>query len=251
MSTGSKTLILATILFATSALEGRTRAVRPLPEVVYNGRIADEATGKPVIAAEVTSGNRTVRTNVTGAFAIIIPAGRPTALVIERSGYEDLTVTVNATIESAGGVVSPMPPPTATPAPTIVMKSKAPIVVKKTNGATLKLDADSVEFAYIIPFSSPATSTAASFCKMDGTAFTPDRTELAKFIGPVVKAANSACCKFGPMLAADVEMKDGSKEHVFFSDSCFGYDVVFYGREHESAEFVYTNFVDVLSIEFP
>ena len=71
------------------------------------------------------------------------------------------------------------------------------------------------------------------------------------FSGPAALATNAACCKLGPALAINVEMKTGEKERVLFTDSCFGYDCIFTGRDHESAQYVYVKFTDVATIDFP
>jgi hypothetical protein len=123
--------------------------------------------------------------------------------------------------------------------------------VQLTNGQTVHLDSDSVQFAYVLPFETPQSSNSASLCKGDGTAWTPDRADFAQITGPATPVTNSACCKLGPLLAIDVKMKSGDSAKVTFADSCFGYDIDFVGRDHESAQYVYFNFKDVALITFP
>ena len=237
-------IAVVALMLATSAF-AHSHAVRPVAEAVYAGLILDSATNKPVVEAEVTSGNRTVKTDAAGSFNIVIITGRPVALIVHRSGYEDLPLTVTLTNQ---GSVSPVVP--VTPAP-VTLTPKPLVIVKTTAGATIKLDADTVQLAYVIPFSNPATSTVASFCRVDGTADDIDRTEFAHITGPAVSTTNSACCKLGPALAIDVELKTGEKERVLFTDSCFGYDCIFTGRDHDSAQFVQVKFTEIASIDFP
>jgi hypothetical protein len=199
-----------------------------------------------------------VKTDARGSFSMIIPAGRPTQITIHRSGYDDvvLSVTLPPVPNTGGTIVSPaIPPPPSpappTPQPPTPMTPRKPVTVKMTNGQTVSLDADSIKFAYIIPFSSPITSESASFCRTDGTEYTPDRSEFARIVGPATVVTSDSCCKLGGVLAVNVEMKNGEKEQVFFSDSCFGYDVILNGRERDTALFLYLNFGDIASVEFP
>jgi len=243
-------IAVAVFIAATSAF-AHARSVRPVAEGIYSGLIVDATTNKPVVEAEVTSGTRTVKTNASGAFDIVIITGRPVGLIVHRSGYEDLPVTVslpNVVSPPTVSPVIPVPPPNITP---VSLTPKASVVLKTTAGATMNLDADTVQFAYVIPFSSPATSTVASVCHLDGTADEIDRSEFSRIVGPAALATNAACCKLGPALAINVEMKTGEKERVLFTDSCFGYDCIFTGRDHESAQYVYVKFTDVATIDFP
>ena len=237
-------------LIATTAF-AHSHAVRPVAETLYSGLVLDASTSKPVVEAEVTSGNRTVKTDVAGSFNIVVISGRPVALTVHRSGYEDLPLTVTLPIPPPPPSVSPVVPVPPQPIVPVALTPKAQVIVKTTAGATIKLDADTVQFAYVIPFSSPATSNVASFCRIDGTADDVDRTEFARIIGPAVSTTNAACCKLGPALALDVEMKTGEKERVLFTDSCFGYDCIFTGRDHDSAQYVFVKFTEVASIDFP
>jgi hypothetical protein len=251
-----RTLAAVMALFGAAAMFAapRSRSVRPIAEGIYSASVVDATNGKPVIEAEVTSGTRTVKTDARGAFSIVVEMGRPVALVIHRSGYEDAPLTVTLPASTGGTVISPTPPqpaPAPQPVAPITLMPKAPVLMKTTDGLTVPLDADTVQFAYIIPFSSPATSNAASFCRLDGTAYTPDRSEFSRIVGPAVLTSNAACCKLGNSLAVNVEMKSGEKEKVIFSDSCFGYDVVLTGRDRVSAQYVYARFTEIASIDFP
>jgi hypothetical protein len=249
-----RSIAAVTVMLVTTAVFAapRARAVRPLAEAVYSGTVVDATSGKPVIEAEITSGTRTVRTDGRGAFSIVIASGRPVSVLIHRSGYEDSPLTVTLPITTPGPVITPPPPqPSPGPPPPIMLTPKAPVIMKTTDGLTIPLDADTVQFAYIIPFSSPATSNAASFCRLDGTAYAPDRSELSRIVGPAVLTNNAACCKLGKSLLINIELKTGEKEQVIFSDSCFGYDVVFTGRDRDSAQYVFAKFTEIASIEFP
>jgi hypothetical protein len=238
--------VFLVMLPAASALAGRNRAVQPLPETLYFGVVTDASTHKPVAGADVTSGIRTVKTDVRGAFDILIPAGRDIMLMIRRSGYDDLTVVVNAQPPSV--VVSPAIP---APAGQIQLRPRPPVTVKMASGETILLDEETVQFAYVLPFSSPAMSETANFCRPDGTPFNPGREEFLRILGPAVATTNVPCCKMGPLLGVTAELKNGEKSALFFSDSCFGYDVNLVGRERESAGFVYLKFTQIAEVVFP
>jgi hypothetical protein len=226
--------------------------VRPVTDGIYSGSVIDATTQRPVIDAAVISGTRVSRTDARGAFTIVIPTGRSVLMTIRRSGYNELQLAVSlpAVPNGAPEIILPTNPP-ATPTPPVAMTPRPPVSVKMTNGQTVSLDAESIQFAYIIPFSSPSTSESASFCRTDGTTFTPDRSEFARIVGPATAASNSSCCKLGSVLTVNVEMKNGDKAQVFFTDSCFGYDVVLSGRERESGSFLYLKFSEIASAEFP
>jgi hypothetical protein len=235
--------LLVCLVAAAPATSATKRAVQQLPTMIFSGAITDATTGHPVVAAEVRNGTEVAFTDAQGLFTLRIPAARPTVIVIHRTGYEDVSFAV--------------PPPT-TPAPvtpvsgpSIAMQPRPPVVVELTSGQTVHLDADSVQFAYVLPFETPQSANNASFCRSDGTSWTPDRGDFAQITGPATSVTSSACCKLGPMLAIDVKMKNGDAEKVTFADSCFGYDIDFVGRDHESAQYVYFNFKDVALITFP
>lgn len=244
--------VLVFCVAASASGTARVHAVRPVADGVYSGSVVDAATQRPVIDADVISGSRSAKTDARGAFSIVIPTGRFVSLTIHRSGYNDLPLTVSLPSVAPPQIISPsIPPAPGTPAPPVSMTPRPPVSVKMTNGQTVSLDADSIQFAYVIPFSSPSTSESASFCRKDGTAFTPDRSEFARIVGPATAASNSSCCKLGSVLAVNVEMKNGDKSQVFFTDSCFGYDVVLSGRERDSGLFLYLKFSEIALADFP
>jgi hypothetical protein len=265
---------LVLLLVATAAFAGKTRAVKPVEQQYFKYAIFDVMTQRPVVGAEVSSGGQTVVTDATGEFTLLLAAGRPVPVTVHRSGYQDLTFTVlialRASAAPVSGAIGPvytitLPPNTVTstpsvpagPQPTppnqayIPLMPRSPVTVKLTSGVMSSLDAETVQFAYVLPFATPQGSDTASFCRADGTAWTPDRSEFAQIIGPAKKATSAPCCKLGPVLAIDVKMKSGESATVNFADSCFGYDIVLAGRDHETAQYVYYKFTDVAAVGFP
>jgi hypothetical protein len=49
----------------------------------------------------------------------------------------------------------------------------------------------------------------------------------------------------------NVEMKSGEKTAAYFNDSCYGYEVDFFGRERSTGTFLYDHFKDITEIDFP
>ena len=271
--------LLVCALLGGSAEAATKRAVKPVETVPFTYNLYDSVTGHAVVGAEVRTGTQLAITDSQGAFTLaVLGAGRPTMITVHRTGYDDLTFIVSYPASPSIPVSTPLPTPSnpvitypvnpSTPVPTptptstpvppaqpsagIPLTPHATVSVQLTSGQTVHLDADSVQFAYVLPFETPQGSNTASFCKSDGTAWTPDRSEIWQITGPATTISNGACCKLGPLLGVDVKMKNGGETFkVTFADSCFGYDIDFVGRDHESAQYLYFNFKDVTLITFP
>jgi hypothetical protein len=238
----------ASAFAAPEAASNKVRAVQPLPEILFFGRIMDGLTGTPVVSAEVTNGNRNVLTDAAGYFTMSLPANRNATLIIHRTGYEPATQTVNVVDNSAGVIVSP-----AVPAPPVpfTLTPKPTITVRQTNGASATIDPETFLFGYVLPFASPVTSQAASLCRTDGAPFAPDRADFARIVGPATRVRESACCTLGDVLAVTVEMKTGERLQVSFTDSCAGYDMIVVGKDHVTAQPVSVSLANVSEIVFP
>jgi hypothetical protein len=254
---------LVCLLAAVPATSATKRAVKPLPLVVFSYSLFDSATQQPVIGADVRAGSEFTTSDSTGSFTIKVPSGRPTLVTVHRTGYNDLTFSVLIATNNVSIPVSfPLPvvpvitfPSGAPPQNSssgVALQSQTPVSVRLTSGQTVHLDADSVQFAYVLPFETPQGANNASFCTSDGSPWSPDRGEFSQIIGPATTVSNAACCKLGPLLGVNVKMKGtGLAIPVTFADSCFGYDIDFVGRDHESAQYVYLNFKDIALITFP
>ncbi|HKO58538.1 MAG TPA: carboxypeptidase regulatory-like domain-containing protein [Thermoanaerobaculia bacterium] len=240
--------LAAAALGAPEAASNKVRAIQPLPEILFFGRIMDGLTGNSVVAAEVTNGTRVVTTDSNGYFNMSLPANRAATLLIRRSGYEPVTQTVQVIESGAGVIVSP-----AVPAPPVpfTLTPKPTITVRDLNGASTAVDPETFLFGYVLPFASPVTSESASLCRTDGAPFTPDRTEFARIIGPATRVRNSACCTLGDVLAVTVEMKSGERLQASFTDSCAGYEMAIIGRDHVTAQPVSISLANISEIVFP
>ena len=256
--------LLVCALVALPAASATKRAVQPVPLIPFTYSLVDATTSRPVIGAEVRTGTQVAISDASGSFTLQIPQGRPTAVTVHRTGYDDITFTVLMPLPSSGIPVSfPLPPyptpvityPNGAPAPSpngVPVQPRAPVAVRLVSGQTVHLDADSVQFAYVLQFATPQGANNASFCMPNGALWSPDRSEFSQIIGPATSLSNAACCKLGPLLAVNVKMKGTSLPiPVAFADSCFGYDIDFVGRDHESGQYLYLNFKDIALITFP
>ena len=255
--------LLVCLLAGASAEAAAKRAVKPLQLISFTYSLYDSVTQQPVIGAEVRAGSQFTTSDTTGNFTLPVPYGRPTSITVHRTGYDDLIFTVLIPYNGSSIPVSfPLGPSPVITYPNggppqnsgtgAALQAQAPVSVRLTSGQTVHLDADSVQFAYVLPFETPQGANNASFCMVNGAAWTPDRSEFSQIIGPATPLTNAACCKLGPMLAINVKMKGSSLPiQVAFADSCFGYDIDFVGRDHESAQYLYFNFKDIALISFP
>jgi hypothetical protein len=253
--------LLVCLLAGLPATGATKRAVKPVGLVAFTYSLYDATTQQPVIGAEVRSGSQFTTTDSSGLFTLQVPMGRPTGVTVHRTGYDDLTFSVTMPFNDSIPISVPYSPipvityPNGAPQTSntgVALQPRTPVFVRLTSGQTVHLDADSVQFAYVIPFETPQASNNASFCTGQGFASTPDRGDFSQIIGPAVPVTNAACCKLGPMLGVSVKLKGTSLAvPVAFADSCFGYDIDFVGRDHESAQYLYFNFKDIALITFP
>ncbi|HET7712186.1 MAG TPA: hypothetical protein VFL80_09685 [Thermoanaerobaculia bacterium] len=239
-------LLLGVVAMPLSAGE-RSRAVR-LTESTYSSRVLDSATNRPVIDAEVSAGGRVTRTDPAGAFSILLPTARATALTVRRTGYEPITLIVTAN-PFPGTVVSP--PIGASPPAPVAMVPRAPATITLTSGARKLVDDDSIQFGYVLPFASPITDASTNFCRGDGTLVPVGRAEIRRIAGPARATAHKPCCANGDVLAIDVEMRERPRETLYFADSCSGYGIVIVARERESGAFLFVDVKEIEEVVFP
>lgn len=229
-------LLALTLAVPSFAAGGKRRAVGPsVPAVVtkLRGTVTDAANGRPVVFATVVAGELSATTDAEGKFELDVPGG--STITITRSGY----TTVTRTIATGTATVA------------ITMNGLPSIRLKTTTNKEYELDMDGAEFAYMVPFSGYVRSDNGKFCKPDGSDYRPNKTTIKRFIGPAVSSTNEACCKDRPILKARIELKSGEQTDVYFTDSCFGYEVDFIARDHYAGEFVFLKFNDITEIVFP
>jgi len=229
-------LFALTLALPTFAAGGKRRSVVPTaPPVITKvvGTVTDAGNGRPIVFATVSAGELATTTDAAGKFELEVPGG--TVLTITRSGYQ----TVQKTVPNGAKTLS------------VTMSGLPTIHVKTTTKREYDLDTDSSEFAYLVPFSGYVKSDEGKFCKPNGDEFKPSKSIIKRFIGPATTSTSDACCKDKTPLKARVELKSGEQTDVFFSDSCFGYEVDFIGRDHFGGDFVFLKFTDIAEITFP
>jgi len=226
---------------------GRHRAVAPPSNitVTLNGIITDASNGQPLANAQVSAeGRKSAVTDSTGAYTIKITKNLNVAVTADQFAYNPQTTVVFGA-EGAHANFA------LTPKATVTVKLTKPQGDPGKEKDTYVLDVDSSQFAYLIPFSGYIRSDAGNFCKDDGTSITPDKHDIKRILGPAVPADNAGCCKLGPVMKAQLELKTGASFPVYFNDSCFGNEVDFLGREKSSGQYQYFRFADIAEIDFP
>lgn len=219
----------------------REHAAKIPGAVTVTGTVRD-ASGAPVAGAIVHSGTYSSNTNGTGKdgkYSVDLPGGRPVLITVDDFAFDPVTVTFTPTKEASTLDVT-------------MSKARPAVVVKLTTGGeTHTLDLGTSQFGYYIPLSGYARFDAGNFCKPDGSAFAPAKTDIARIVGPATSVNFSACCTRGAVMTANVEMKSGEKTQVYFNDSCFGNEVDFIGRERSTGQWMYINFANIAEIDFP
>ena len=224
---------------------GRHRAVAPPSNitVTLTGIITDASNGQPLANAQVSAeGRKSAVTDSTGAYTIKITKNLNVAVTAEQFAYNSKTTPVfGAEGARADFALTP--------------KSTVTVKLIKPQGDPAKdtfiLDIDTAQFAYLIPFSGYIRGDVGNFCKDDGTSITPDKHTIKRVIGPAVPVDNAGCCKLGPVMKAQLELKTGESFPVYFNDSCFGNEVDFLGREKSSGQYQYFRFADIAEVDFP
>ncbi len=232
---------VATVLIAVPlAARVRQHSVTPLGAVTITGVVRDAATGAPVAGAIVHSGTFSSNRNGTaadGKYSLTLPGGRPTLITVEDFAYEPVTVPF---IPIQDGTLD-----------LNLTKSRPAVTVKLISNETHILDLGTSQFAYLVTLSGYVRFDQGNFCKPNGSAFAPDKTEIDRIVGPATPVNFSTCCTLGPVMTLTVEMKSGEKTPVYFNDSCFGNEVDFIGRERSTGQYLYINFVNIAEIDFP
>ena len=233
--------IAAIVLLAVPALAAnppRRHAAPPTYNVKITGVVTDVTTDKPIVAAEVSIVNsRTkVNTDSQGKFTITAQGGYTVSVQATRTGYSPVVKTVPGVSDTSTSFQ-------LTPTPTTSVRDVA--------GNVTQVDTESFKFAYLIPFSGYSSSEQANLCLADGTKKQPDRSTVAKLIGPATAQSVAACCNIGPIMSMQMVFKNGTTSTVYFVDSCFGNEVDVLGREHTTGQFVYFNLANVAEVILP
>ena len=231
-------VVSLSLLSASTAFAQRHRIVG-LPDASYallTGRVTDAAEGGGVVMAEVSAPQRFARTFGDGLFTMELPVGIPTVITISRTGYQTLTQTVTlAGPENRTFLLQPLPLARIT----------------TTTGTTYIVDADSLEFGYVIPFLGARRDRLAKMCRPGQEPFTLDRSEIDRITGPMRTVTDEACCATGPLTGADFQLATGETITAYFADSCEHTHIQLYARDHKTYDSVWVEIKDLQEAVIP
>lgn len=231
---------------ALSAEAGKRRSVaHPSPAGekltlgTVSGVVLDDSTGLPINAVRVAIGSKEDVTAADGKFSAKNVTGYGVITVAAtRSGY----VTKSTGITTSGDHQVTL---RLTPTPTVR--------ARKTDGTSLNLDFESLEFGYAVPFSGYRKYPYDEFCK-NGATVQIDRAEIKQINGPAtIVGTGVSCCPGKNVLKVGLELKNGEKFDGYFIDSCEAgvtrIDLI--ARDHTQGQFVYLPFSELSEVVFP
>jgi len=234
--------LAATLLLALPS-EAKRRSVRKGPAggsltVDINGTVLDNATGAPVIGASVRVGGVTRITDEQGHFTFRGVTGSGTILVeASRTGY-----TTSSTSLTTSGTHNI----------TLRLNPQATVSVRRADGTTVQLDADTIEFGYPVPFSGYYAAPFEDFCTPTGQLVEIDRSEISRINGPATPESFPACCPGAETLKINITLKNGTTSNFFFVDACNGYtNIDLIGRNHATAQKVFIPVSTIGEVVFP
>lgn len=234
---------IAALLLTVPAFAQKRRAVQhPSPpdpgmSITVTGKVLDAVTGAPVVFASVQVGNRSDRTDTTGAFQLTTTIYGQADLTVQRSGYTVLTQPISG------------PGPHAL---TLRVQPTPTVKLRLVDGTEHDVDNESVEFGYVPPFSSYIKNDHDDFCKPDGTTLVLNRTQFSRITGPATNETAGACCGgTGTPQKINATLKSGEVTPLYFTDSCGGYSIDFIARDHVSGRMIFAKFSNIAEIIFP
>lgn len=222
--------LLAAPIAAAQKTKPRAVAHPSTQKITVSGRVTDAITGQVLKGVSLSTPGAAATTDDTGRYAI---TATPNAeLAASRVGY----VTVKKT--ASGTTVDFALPQTPS------------VTVKLTSGDTVVLDYVTTKFGYADIFQY-VSDDGLRLCKDSGEIFTVTKDQMVKITGPAHPVTVNSCCTRGPIMAIDLQTKDGQTTTSTIVDTCFGivYDVA--GVERSSATAKYLHLSDVSQITFP
>lgn len=235
LSRPARILCAVTLSLVAAAPLGAAVRKRPVlhpntEQLTISGTVTDANTGLPLKGVSVSSGTAGVATNDAGQYTLTCI--KNTVITALRVGY--VTVQHAAT----GSPLNFALPQTAT------------ITVRTTSGQTFLFDYGTTKFGYVVIFQGYALGDVPNVCKPGEQNWALTKADLKKITGPA-RSLTSSCCTRGPVMAIDIELKNGEKTTGYLNDNCFGYDVDVLGVERSSARAQYIRLTDVTEIVFP
>src|SRR5437764_890145 len=198
-------LVLAVLVAAPLCAAGKTkqRAVTPpkAEKATSIGTVTDAVTGLPLKGAILTSNGMSAVTDADGHYSLT--CSFTSDITASRLGYVSVKKPVNSTqIDFA-------------------LPQGPAVTVKLTNGQTVVFDYDSTKLGYSDAFQY-VSDERINLCKAGGTPWLAHKNEFAKIFGPAHPVTEDSCCNRGPVMAIDVQTKDGQRSTAYIVDSCFG-----------------------------
>lgn len=224
--------VLAVLALAPMAEAQRKRAaLHPNSEkITLSGTVTDAVTHQPLKGATVVSGDASATTDAQGHYTLTCMTN--TSISASRIGYVTQQKSANSNIIDFALAQTPT------------------VTVKTTDGQTIALDFGTTKFGYVIIFSGYAASDVPNVCRPGEATWDIKKTDIKKITGPA-HPVTSSCCDRGPVMAIDIELKNGEKATGFLNDACFGAVVDVFGMERASATAKYFHLTDVAEIDFP
>ena len=223
-------VLVAAPLFAAGKAKQRAVAPPKAEKTTISGTVTDAITGQPLQSTFITSNGMTAVTDTAGHYSMTCTL--TSDVTATRQGYLPVKKPVNSTqIDFA-------------------LPQGPAVTVKLTNGQTIVFDYDSTKLGYADVFQY-VSDERINLCKSGGTAWLAHKSEFAKFFGPAHPVTDDTCCTRGPIMAIDIQTKDGQRSTTYITDSCFGivYDIL--GVERSSLTPKYLHLADVSEVTFP
>jgi hypothetical protein len=227
-------LSLSLLSFDASAQKRRAVQMPSTERVTLIGEVRDAASNAPVVMAEVAAAGDVARTDRAGKFTIPIPKGQSVAVTVSRSGYEKTTTTLKLTANSSQNFQL-----TSRPTTRIVTAEKTYIV-----------DDDTLEFGYAIPFQGFHRDRVLKLCRAGESKVDLDRTEIRRIVGPMTTATEASCCST-PVSGMSFTRGSGMPIVYYFADSCLGYPILVFGRDHATWDVITVRLADVQEVALP
>ena len=202
--------------------------------VTLSGEIRDSGTNQPVVMADVTLGTELVHTGRDGKFTISAIKGN-NKLVVSRTGYETLRVDV---------------PLSANGTRTFQLVSHPTARVVAANNKTYLLDDDSIEFGYANPFQGFHRTADLKVCSAGGETTSLKRSDISRIDGPVSTGTQSGCCE-RPLTKVFITLDNGQRSDYLLADSCLGYPLLVFGRNHLTWELEAVQLAEVQEVVIP
>ena len=168
--------------------------------------------------ADVAIGGDLVHTGHDGKFSISAIKGN-NKVVVSRTGYTTMTVDVPL---SANGTRTFQ----------LVSHPTARVV---TAEKTFVLDDDSIEFGYANPFQGFHRLALLKVCDDAGGTREIKRSDIARIDGPISTGTNAGCCE-RPLTKVSITLDNGQRSDSLLADSCLGYPLLVFGRNHTTWE---------------